>query len=48
VKELHQARADSHGDAHDDALAHTVDRVLLAVIGCIKLKGERIEIELKY
>jgi hypothetical protein len=38
VQQLHDAGADGHGDAHDDALAHAVDRVLLTVVGSIELK----------
>ncbi len=41
VQQLHDAGADGHGDAHDDALAHAVDRVLLTVVGSIELKTKQ-------
>lgn len=41
VEQLHDAGADGHGDAHDDALAHAVDRVLLTVVGRIELKTKQ-------
>ena len=35
-QELHQPRADPHGDAHDDALGDARDDVLLAVVGRVE------------
>jgi hypothetical protein len=39
VEQLHDACSDGHGNAHDDALAHPVDGVLLAVVRRVKLKA---------
>lgn len=32
LQQFHETGADGHGNAHDDALAHTANHVLLAVV----------------
>ncbi len=46
MQEFHQARADGHGNAHDDALAHAVDCVLLAVVGSIELELKELNLDI--
>ena len=36
MEQLHEPRSDGHGNAHDDALTHPADLVLLAVVGGVK------------
>lgn len=45
VEELHDAGADGHRDAHDDALADAVDGVLLSVVRGVELKEKAVFLE---
>ncbi len=48
LEQLHDAGPDGHGNSHDDALAHAVDGVLLAVVGSVELKAGYPEIIYKF